>query len=285
MDNYMEAMREATMTMLNAHPEFSAVKIPKFASWVEFIRFQCATANNNVGHLNEKDGINCDKCLNRGYFEMFNEETGNTYIKKCSCMAKRESILLMRKSGLDNLLNCSFQNYETTEKWQKSALDMAVDYVNNSDNGWLYFSGQRGGGKTHLCSAICKELMNKGRSVKYMLWTDISQKLDALKYKELDYKLYMDVIKNTDVLYIDDFLKNSLHDFTEIKKAYIIINARDLVEKKTIISSENSIYELDDVDSAISGRIRKQCGNKYIIHITPQDGRDYRKKYRKGFDV
>ena len=33
-----------------------------------YLKWQCDMFNRTVGNLNENDGINCDKCLNRGYF-------------------------------------------------------------------------------------------------------------------------------------------------------------------------------------------------------------------------
>ena len=241
----------------------------------DYMKWQCEMANKTVGHLSEKDGINCGKCLNRGYFEMFDEENKNIFIRECDCMKKRNSVIFMQKSGLGNLLEKSFENFNVNESWQESAKQAAILYTQQKTERWLYMSGVHGCGKTHLCTAVCKALMEQGRTVKYLLWTDISQKLDSLKFRFEEYENYLSEIKNTDVLYIDDFLKNSDNgkDYNEIKKAYVVINARYFADKKTILSSEISLKDYYSADGAAAGRIREKSMN---IPIQTDNSRDFR---------
>ncbi|MBR1592964.1 MAG: ATP-binding protein [Ruminococcus sp.] len=231
--------------------------------------------NRTVGNLNERDGINCDKCLNRGYFNYLDEQTGDIFVRECECMKKRNSVISMQKSGLRNLLGKSFGSFNADEPWQDSAKQAAILYTQQKTERWLYMSGVHGCGKTHLCTAVCKALMNKGRNVKYLLWTDISRKLDALKFRYEDCEDYLSEIKNTDVLYIDDFLKNSdsSRDYSEVKKAYIIINARYCTDRKTIISSEIPLKDYYSADGAAAGRIREKS---VTIPIQTDNSRDFR---------
>jgi DNA replication protein DnaC len=96
------------------------------------------------------------------------------------------------------------------------------------------------------------------------------------------------IIDNTDVIYIDDFLKPiaekiikkktlSFADEDEIQKIYPIINARNIRDKKTIISSELYIDEIRNLDEATAGRIKEKAG-KYIVHIKRDPSRNYRFK-------
>ena len=240
-----------------------------------YLKWQCDMFNRTVGNLNENDGINCNKCLNRGRFEYLDGETGNIITRECECMKKRNSVLFMQKSGLGNLLEKSFENFRAEEPWQTSAKQAAIIYTQQVTERWLYMSGVHGCGKTHLCTAVCKALMNQGRNVKYLLWTDISQKLDALKFRYDEYENYLQEIRNTDVLYIDDFLKNSDsgREYNEIKKAYVIINARYYADKKTIISSEIPLKDYYSSDGAAAGRIREKSTN---IAIQSDNSRDFR---------
>ena len=191
----------------------------------------------------------------------------------------------MRYSGLGDLLQYDFDNFVIKEDWQKTFVNAAKAYLRETNNGeWIYCGGQNGGGKTHICTAVCKGLMSNGYKVKYELWRDILQKMRALRFKDDEYNAYVNEIKGIEILYIDDFLKikrgkeSGRTDDDEIKIAYDVINFRYQVRdkrKRTIISSEHLLNELVDIDSAIAGRIKEKCGI-YKLQIQRSPDRDYR---------
>ena len=198
-------------------------------------------------------------------------------------MEKRRAIKTMRSSGLGGLIDKSFDNFNAVEEWQIRAKTKAENYAKVGSDSWLYFSGQTGCGKTHLCTAICKDFLNQGRSLKYLLWGDISQNLNALKYKADEYKQYMNELKNIDILYIDDFLKTPSDEngvpekpqIEDIRNAYTVINARYFAKKKTIISSEHFMSDYERYDGAAAGRIKQMSE---LIQIERNSERNYRKK-------
>lgn len=229
------------------------------------------------------DGCDCPICLNKGV--TYTVKDNDVVSVECECMNKRRSIWSMRYSGLGDLLQYDFDNFLITADWQRTFADAARAYLKQANNGeWLYCGGQNGGGKTHICTAVCKGLMNNGFKVRYLLWRDILQKLRALKFKEEEFNAFVSEIKSIEVLYIDDFFKGKRGkkigdvDDDEVKYAYDVINwryqARDK-RKRTIISSEYLLNELIDIDSATAGRIREKCG-KYKLQIQRSPDRDYR---------
>ena len=92
--------------------------------------------------------------------------------------------------------------------------------------------------------------------------------------------------KDVDVLYIDDLFKTGKAYGEEVQKptagdinlAFEIINSRVAQNKKTIISSESTIFELFDIDEAVAGRIKQMCG-AYCISISKDAGKNYRKRF------
>lgn len=268
----MESIRE--LIQRTAPP---GVQIPAMSP-EEYERQRKTWYNTTAGNLDKEDGINCDRCRNRGFIET---EAGE--LAECSCMKQRRAVKAMRSSGLGGLIDKTFEGYEVSTPWRECARNMAQTYANKADNSWLYFGGQHGCGKTHLCTAVCKSLIDQGRSVKYMLWGDISQHLDALKFKADEYERFLGEIKSVDVLYIDDFLKTATDannepakpGTAELHNAYTVINARYFADKKTIISSEHFLTEYECYDGAAAGRIREKVSTQILIKREP--GRNYRK--------
>lgn len=260
-------------------------QIPQFESGTDYIRYQVDMYNRTVGHLNDDDGINCPKCLNRGYIETVND-SGSISTRICTCMQQRQEMQTIKNCGLDKLFEDNFENFVAEEEWQKRMKSTALRYAEIKTGEWFYIGGQSGAGKTHICTAICNRIVEQGKSFKYLLWDKI---LETMKKPNGDsYFELQNVIDNTDVIYIDDLLKSiaekiiknktlSFADEDAIQKIYPIINARNIRDKKTIISSELYIDEIRNLDEATAGRIKEKAG-KYIVHIKRDPSRNYRFK-------
>lgn len=249
---------------------------------VEYEKKRCQWANDEEGHLHEKDGYNCDICKNKGliYILPDNFEMYGMSVKECKCMSVRRTLRRARESGLQNILtDYTFAKYETPEQWQAEIKEKAQAFCKDENAHWFYIGGQTGSGKSHICTAIAAHYIKAGKSCRYMLWRD-----DAVKLKSAvnDFEVYqkqMKELKNIDVLYIDDFLK--VRDGTEpttadINLAFELLNNRLLDKDKiTIISSEFTITKALEFDEATIGRIYQQAGI-YKLSID----RDIRKNYR-----
>lgn len=271
MSGYGEILRELC-------PEMPEMDIPELTP-EEYEAKRAEWYNAVAGTLNEKDGIECSICHNKGTIQ---RPDGS--IQECECMNRRRSVQGMKISGLGGLLSKSFESFVAEDPWQIRAKKMTMHYAATAISDWMYFGGQHGCGKTHLCTAVCKALIDRGRLVKYMLWNDISQKLSAYKYKADEYAAFLDSIKTVDVLYIDDFLKTPTNgenipekpSAEELHNAYVVINARYFADKLTIISSEHFLSEYEDYDGAASGRIKEKASATIQILRSPE--RNYRKR-------
>lgn len=200
-------------------------------------------------------------------------------MKECPCMATRQSIWLVERSGLkDQLDKCTFDNYNAKSDWQKYIKVKATEFLKETEK-WFFIGGQVGCGKTHICTSITGELIKAGKSSVYMLWIDEVTKLKAIKMDDVGYNQAVNRFKGAKVLYIDDFFKTERGKrptTADINIAFEILNYRynnkDLV---TIISSENTCDDILDIDEATGSRIYQKCG-EYKISV----GQDKKKNYR-----
>ena len=229
-------------------------------------------------------GYNCAKCKNKGYIYKV-EEREDVYGKsfytevacRCECMRIREELRRIHNSGLSKLLKrYTFKEYEATEDWQHYALKEACAFAKDPE-GWFYYGGQPGCGKTHICTAIVGYLLKQGRAAKYMLWQDDITKIKQAVNDGEVYEALINSYKTAEILYIDDFFKTRRGDFVstaDVNATFKIINYRYNEELPTIISSELSIQQIVEIDEALGSRIAEMADHKIFIE------RDPRKNYR-----
>lgn len=248
-------------------------------------QFKVDSYNAGKGDLDVFDGYNCTLCNNKGYIMYL--KSGYEYFKTCKCMEVRATIRNMERSGLKNIIkDYTLDKYETDEDWQKNIKRKAIQYVKEDEPNWWFINGNSGSGKTHICTAICREYLLKGKTVKYMLWKEESTVLKACVN---DYEIYekkMGQLKNAEILYIDDFLKpikNREGQITppttaDVNLAFELIDFRKNANLRTIISSERDLYELLEIDEATAGRIVEKSTKEYILNIGKDAKRNYRLK-------
>lgn len=250
-------------------------------------QFKVDDWNKTPGNRNEEDGYNCKTCLNKGTIAKLVDLGGGRYshcFADCQCVETRKSIMRMKRSGLKDIIkDYTFDKFIDTEPWQKSVKDAAMEYAKHPE-GWFFLGGQSGAGKTHLCTAICREFLLAGKQVRYMLWRDDIVKIKGAVTDSVEYSNAIDKYKRVDVLYIDDLFKtgktadNSVQKPTaaDINVAFEIINYRyNNPSLLTIISSELTEDELMDIDEAIGGRIYERAKS---ISIAKSRDRNYRIK-------
>ena len=240
---------------------------------------QCKWLNQTEGKLHTLDGYYCEKCRGKGHF--YKVRGDEVVGVKCSCLAVRRTLRIIHSSGLESMLKTkTFDSFKATEKWQAALKDKARLFVNNEEKRMFFIGGQCGAGKTHLCTAICSELIKQSKPTLYFLWTRDAR---ALKAAANDVA-FADIIapyKETEVLYIDDFFKvmqGASPTPADVNIAFEILNSRLIDPTKiTIISSEFSISELLELDEGIASRIC-ECGGDFIVSISKSHEKNYRLK-------
>ncbi len=226
---------------------------------LEFQKMLCDNYNNSKGTLNELD---CPICKNKGFIRRLKIENDKIYdfVEKCVCMSKRVIIRNARNSGLGDYINKKFEDYNIEFEWQRQVKLKAIEYCKNFDGKkWFTILGQSGGGKTLIACIISNYILLKANKVvKYVVWTDFISKIkrDLMTGESNNINQtseYLEEIKNVEVLFLDELLKK----YTEADLKYIIeiINYRYTNNLTTIITSENSLQKLIDIDEATASRI------------------------------
>lgn len=177
-------------------------------------------------------------------------------------MNTRRSLRAIRYSGMADMLDrYTLDSFETPDDERRSIKQAATDFV-KAGEGWFYIAGRSGSGKTHICTAICGELIRRGYQTLYMLWRDESTKLKSGLLEREWYEYRIKKLKTYPVLYIDDFWKAKKTDGHvkvtdgDVNLAFEILNYRYNNSKlRTIISSEMTLEEVLDIDEAIGSRI------------------------------
>ena len=218
----------------------------------------------SLGYPADYDQVHytCEKCSDSGYIDG---------VKMCSCL--RELIIKGRieESAMGKLIEKqSFDNFELgvyaydpkVQERMKMILAMAKNYVRDfkekREN--LLLIGKTGTGKTHISTAIARELIHQGYDVIYDSTQNIISDFESDRFKsgygreENKSEKYL----NCTLLIIDDLGTEFQNSFT-VSTLYNLLNARQNSDLPTIISTNLSPEELsakyeDRIFSSIMGR-------------------------------
>lgn len=220
------------------------------------------------------DEYNCDICGNSRV--ILYEKDGYDFAKDCECAGQIKTLQKIEKSGLQPLLNrCTFDSFNIFKHWQDAIKKFVMGALKNED--WLLLLGQSGAGKTHLCTALCGELLKQGKSLRYVRWQVEIKELKRVANSN-EYDKLMSEYLNCDVLYIDDFFKifNDVVTPADKNVAFELVDARLARKNRTIISGEMYVNEMiNRIDQALIGRVVEACNGQ--IH---EIGRDATANYR-----
>lgn len=235
------------------------------------------------------DDFKCPKCHDSGWIRF--SKDGYDFVQECDCVKADRARKRIERSGLKNLLESyTFSTYKAEEPWQERVLKKARLYVDTLLAGeqkpppWFFIGGNAGAGKTHICTAICGELLNAGKRVVYMQWVTDARALKAVITEQDEFDARIAPLISCDVLYIDDLFKSRglsvpMPSEADLRLAYQIINARYASGLPTIISCEWHLRtELIDVDEATFSRVVQRCGTFFDNSLKRDRSRNYRLK-------
>lgn len=233
------------------------------------------------------EAFRCEKCHDSGWIRF--SKGGYDFVQECDCVKAERARKRIEKSGLKNLLDFyTFDAFTAEEPWQERVLEKARQYVDTLLAGgqkpepWFFIGGNAGSGKTHICTAICGELLNAGKGVVYMQWVTDSRAIKAAVTEQGEYDEKINPFIDSDVLYIDDLFKSRgtsvpMPTEPDVRLAYQIINARYASGKSTIISCEWYLKEeLVDIDEATFSRVYQRCSKCFNVSLKRDKSRNWR---------
>ena len=221
----------------------------------------------------------CPECSDTGYI--------NDGMKMCRCMREilvRETV---RSSGMGNLIDHqSFDNFsldryksdpETLANMEhalKTAKKYVASFKTHKTN--LLFIGTTGTGKTHISTAIAREVINQGYDVVYDTMQNIANDFEDDKFRS-GYNTMSekksDKYLECDLLIIDDLGAEFVTQFT-VSILFNLLNTRQNKKLATIISTNLDQNGLSATyDARICSRILgKDC---HLVLFSGADARIY----------
>lgn len=214
------------------------------------------------------------------------KEDGYSYSKVCECQKVKAAEEKIRRSGLARAMKTqTFETFTVETDLQKRMKDMAEAYLKEllegEDRPWMYIGGNPGAGKTHICTAVCGELLRAGKAVKYMQWVDEARRLKRMVNDE-DFDELLSEYLDAEILYIDDLCKGRWGEFeptdAEIRMAFSIFNGRYIRDLPTIVTSEWDLIEhLMGKETGTFSRVyEKTKKGEYVIYIGRNNANNYR---------
>ncbi len=212
-------------------------------------------------------------------------DTGFTDLKMCRCFKEALTLENIASSGMGRLIERqTFDNFDLSwysdseSAYRKAHMNLkiakkfAADFGKGCDN--LLLFGNTGTGKTHISSAIAKEVIMRGFDVLYDSAQNIVSSFENDKFRSGysdKYESRSDKYLECDLLIVDDLGTEFLNQFT-VSCLYNLINTRQNRGVATIISTNLSPTELKArYDGRITSRI---MGSEYIQ--LSFEGKDHR---------
>jgi DNA replication protein DnaC len=153
------------------------------------------------------------------------------------------------------------QNMETILRKSQDFVSSFHSNVVSKSGKNLLFYGSTGLGKTFLCNAIAKNIIDEGHTVVYQTSYRLIEMLGKLKFSSSNYSqssnesIQYELLKDCDLLIIDDLGTELINTFTN-SEFFNIINSRILSGKSVVISTNLSPQDLmDSYSTRISSRI------------------------------
>lgn len=205
------------------------------------------------------DNLDCPDCGNTGHV-IIRDMDGLPRSRECRCMRRRRSIRSLEKSGIkDQAERYTFGAFVADNKERAAIKRKAQEYAANPQGRWFLICGQSGSGKTHICTAVSKALIDKGFEFRYMVWRNDAPRIKALITDAEEYCREIMRLTDPHVLYIDDFYKGNVTE-ADINLAFQILDARYRYDHKiTVISSERTLDGILAIDEAVGGRIKERA--------------------------
>lgn len=219
----------------------------------------------------------CDKCLDSGFVDH----------KMCDCMKKQLVLAGYESSGLGGLIrtqsfdNFSLEyyrgggaNYDNMELFVGGLRKFAESFSSATYRNYLLIGGT-GLGKTHISTAVAREVIDRGFDVFYvtavsMLGDFEKKRFERGEGEDVDIQRYY----TADLLIIDDLGTEVVNQFT-LSCLYDVINTRINNRKSTFI---NTNLSRKDIENKYSERITSRLFGEYYPILF--SGTDIRRQKR-----
>ena len=226
----------------------------------------------------------CPVCRDTGY-------VGEPIREMCSCMQKELTRRLYVESGLGDQRE---QTYETFRLdlfpdtvipglgcSQRQMMELIRDMTKTWAEQWpkvrencgVVFSGASGLGKTFLLHAMARVMLDRGLNV-LVLSSYRAQEIMRKAYFSKDGQDDLDLLMNTDVLFLDDLGTEPLLDNVTVSQFFNLFNERQNHQKACVISTNLSLKNLRE---RYTERIASRLLDRSRMMVVEMRGEDIRR--------
>lgn len=191
-----------------------------------------------------KPHYSCGICKDTGYIDG----------KECKCLKLAISKELIKLSGVDitnfATFNDDFSCFENADemKYIYEKMKKFISEIDKTNIDTILLVGDTGVGKTHLMECMTTYALSNGILTKYT--TAFNFNHDMLRYHCSNLEEKEDLMEpylSSEILFIDDLgSENKIKNVTN-EYLYLVLNERMLNHKKTIISTNLNLEQIQDV--------------------------------------
>lgn len=199
----------------------------------------------------------------------------------CTCQSQARSARrlqrLQRLGSLNTLDQLTFAHFVpephhlSPDRIQnlRGAYETALEFAQRPE-GWLFFSGVYGCGKTHLAAAIANARLEQGQPALFLVVPDLLDHLRATfgPQSETSYDELFEQVRSTPLLILDDLGAHNASPWAT-EKLFQLLNHRYQAKLPTVITTNQRLDELDP-------RLRSRLLDTEVVQFFSIIAPDYR---------
>lgn len=281
---------------IGSYKKFMSEKVLSDVEIIKFIRDNNFTKDDVENNLEKfyQFYISKDTLLNiehRPKLVYENKEVNIVYIETEEYRNKVESLKISNRVKTEfipsRVLTYTFENLSRNREkgiLATEIIKVCKNILSKQTTRGVYVYGPTGTGKTYLMGCIYNYFKQNGKEPAILYYPEFIRKIKS-KISNNSYDLYIDLIRNEEILIIDDIGAENITEFIRDEVLGPIINHREAEKLPTFFSSNLSIDDLSEllsngrttIDKTKALRIVERIHSLSVSHFL--DGENEREYY------
>lgn len=281
---------------IDSYKKFMSEKVLSDVEIIKFIRDNNFTKDDVENNLEKfyQFYISKDTLLNiehRPKLVYENKEVNIVYIETEEYRNKVESLKISNRVKTEfipsRVLTYTFENLSRNREkgiLATEIIKVCKNILSKQTTRGVYVYGPTGTGKTYLMGCIYNYFKQNGKEPAILYYPEFIRKIKS-KISNNSYDFYIDLIRNEEILIIDDIGAENITEFIRDEVLGPIINHREAEKLPTFFSSNLSIDDLSEllsngrttIDKTKALRIVERIHSLSISHFL--DGENEREYY------